>query len=152
MATNWQPYEFLLGEWEGGHEGDPKAGHGIFSFNFDLDRNILVRKSHTVFPDTPERHGYVHDDLLIIYTENTGDMRGIYFDNEEHVIHYQVSLSADGKTITLESKPEPAAPQFRFTYIKTADDTMMNRFEMTPPGKPGAFFTYLEGTSRRISK
>ena len=93
MATNWQPYEFLLGEWEGGHEGDPKAGHGIFSFNFDLDRNILVRKSHTVFPDTPERHGYVHDDLLIIYTENTGDMRGIYFDNEEHVIHYQVSLS-----------------------------------------------------------
>jgi hypothetical protein len=152
MATNWQPYEFLLGEWEGGHAGDPGAGHGTFSFSFDLDRNILVRKSHTVFPDTPERRGYAHDDLLIIYTEHMGEMHGIYFDNEEHVIHYQVSLSADEKTITLVSKPEPGAPQFRFTYIKTGEDAAINRFEMTPPGKLGIFFTYLEGTSRRISK
>ncbi len=150
MATDWQAFEFLLGEWEGGHEGDPGQGHGFFSFSFDLERNILVRKNHTVFPDTPERPGYAHDDLLIFYNENSGEARGIYFDNEHHVIHYEVSLSPDGKTITLESKPEPGAPQFRFTYVKTGEDTMLNRFEMTPPGQGGAFFTYLEGTSRRI--
>lgn len=150
MATDWQAFEFLLGEWEGGHEGDPGQGHGTFTFNFELDHNILVRRSRTVFPDTTERPGYTHDDLLIIYTENTGEKRGIYFDNEQHVIHYEVSLSPDQKTITLESKPEPGAPQFRFVYTKTGADTVNNRFEMTPPGKPGEFFTYLEGISRRI--
>jgi hypothetical protein len=150
MTTNWQPYEFLLGDWEGGHEGDPRQGHGIFSFSFDLDRNILVRKNRTVFPTTKERPGYTHDDLLIFYTEVTGLTRAIYFDNEDHVIHYEVSLSPDEHTITLVSDPVPSMPQFRFIYIKTGENDLLGRFEMTPPGQPGAFFTYLEGTSHRL--
>ncbi len=151
MAIDWEAWKFLLGEWEGGNEGDPVQGSGRFSFSFDLDKNILVRKSRTIFPDTKERPGYAHDDLLIIYAEFSGIKRAIYFDNEEHTIHYEVNVSPDQKTITLESDPLPSAPQFRFTYIKTGEDTLDARFEMTPPGKPGAFFVYLEGTSRRIS-
>ncbi len=150
MSIDWEAYEYLLGEWEGGHEGDPGQGHGRFSFSFDLDENIFVRRSRTVFPDTPERPGYTHDDLLIIYAEENGEMRGIYFDNEQHVIHYAASVSVDKKTITLESKPLPAAPQFRFTYIRTGKNTLDARFEMAPVGKPGAFFTYIEGSSQRL--
>jgi hypothetical protein len=151
MAIDWEAWKFLVGEWEGGHEGDPGQGYGTFSFSFDLDKNILVRKSRTVFPATKEREGYAHDDLLIIYTEFIGVKRAIYFDNEEHVIHYEVNVSPDQKSIILESDPVPSAPQFRFTYIKTGPDTLNARFEMTPPGVTGAFFIYLEGTSRRIS-
>ena len=151
MAIDWQAWKYLLGEWEGGHEGDLGQGYGRFSFSFDLDENILVRKSRTVFPATVERTGYTHDDLLFIYTDVGGAKRAIYFDNEEHTIHYEVKISPDQKMITLESNPLPSAPQFRFTYIKTGEDTLDARFEMAPPGKPGAFFVYLEGTSKRIS-
>lgn len=150
MAIDWEAWKFLLGEWEGGHEGDPGQGYGRFSFSLELDQNILVRRSRTVFPTTPERQGYTHDDLLIIYTEFSGLKRAIYFDNEEHTIHYEVSLSPDQNSIILESDPIPSSPQFRFTYIKTGDDTLDARFEMTPPGQPGAWFVYLEGSSRRI--
>jgi len=150
MSVDWEAYKYLLGEWEGGHEGDPGQGHGRFTFSFDLDENILVRRNRTVFPDTPERPGYTHDDLLIIFAEDSGELRGIYFDNEQHVIHYIVSVSADKKTITLVSDPMPSAPQFRFTYISTGKNTLEARFEMAPPGKPGEFFTYIEGTSQRL--
>jgi hypothetical protein len=150
MSIDWEAWKYLLGEWEGGHEGDPGQGRGTFSFSFDLDENILVRKNHTVFPPTKERDGYYHDDLLIIYTEYNGEKHGIYFDNEQHVIHYAAIVSPDGSTITLESDPLPGLPQFRFTYIKVGPDSLNGRFEMTPPGKPGAFFTYLEGPAYRV--
>ncbi len=150
MAIDWEAWKYLLGEWEGGHEGDPGAGHGRFSFSFDLDGNILVRKSRTVFPPTAERNGYTHDDLLIIYNELDGKKHGIYFDNEEHVIHYEVSISPDQKVITLQSEPLPGAPQFRFIYTRSAKNSLYAKFEMTPPGKPGEFFTYIEGASNRM--
>lgn len=151
MAIDWEAWMFLLGEWEGEHEGDPGQGYGRFSFSFELDENILVRRNRTVFPATIEREGYAHDDLLIIYTEFTGAKRAIYFDNEGHVIHYEANVSPDQKMITLESDPMPSAPQFRFIYIKTDEDTLEARFEMAPPGAPGALAVYLEGTARRIS-
>ena len=151
MAINWDGYQFLIGEWEGGHEGDPLQGYGKFSFSFELDKNILVRKNRTMFPSTPEREGYTHDDLLIIYTEFTGLKRAIYFDNEEHIIHYEVNASPDDKTISLMSDPAPAAPQFRFTYLKTGEDSLEAKFEIAPAGQPGNFSVYLEGTAKRIS-
>ncbi len=150
MTIDWKAWKYLLGEWEGGHEGEPGPGHGRFSFSFDLDENILVRKSRTVFPPTAERAGYTHDDLLIIFNDFDGARRGIYFDNEQHVIHYEVQIAADKKTITLQSDPVAGMPQFRFVYTQTGKDTLQARFEMTPPDKPGEFFTYIEGPSRRI--
>lgn len=150
MPIDWNAWKFLLGDWQGAHTGDPGAGTGTFSFSFDLDENILVRKSHTVFPPVGDRLGYAHDDLIIIYTEFTGEKRAIYFDNEQHVIHYAGRLSPDEATMTLESDPVPGMPQFRFTYVKSGPEAVEARFEMTPPDKPGAFFTYLAGTARRI--
>jgi hypothetical protein len=151
MAINWDGYQFLIGEWESGHAGDPLQGYGKFSFNFELDKNILVRLNRTVLPASLECEGYTHDDLLIIYTEFTGLKRAIYFDNEEHIIHYEVKGFPDDKTITLMSVPAPAAPQFRFTYLKTGEDSMEAKFEIAPPGQPGNFSVYLEGTVKRIS-
>ncbi len=150
MASDWEAWKFLLGEWEGGHEGDPEQGYGRFSFSFELDQNILVRRNHTVFPTTSQRQGYTHDDLLIIYTELSGQKRAIYFDNEEHTIHYEVSISPNKKSIILQSDPVPSTPQFRFTYTSTGVDSLDAKFEMTPPGQLGSFFVYLEGSSKRI--
>ncbi len=150
MATGWEAYQFLLGEWEGGNEADPRQGHGRFSFRFDLDQNILVRKNRTVFPETADRAAYTHDDLLIIYNQNSSATRAIYFDNEEHVIHYDVTMKKKKKMITLVSDPAPATPRFRFTYTHTSPETLDARFEIAPPGATGCFTVYLEGSSRRL--
>jgi hypothetical protein len=152
MVADWEAWKFLLGEWEGGHTGDPRVGTGTFSFEFDLAEDILVRKSRTVFPPTQDRQGYAHEDLLVIYNEHTGEKRAIYFDNEQHVIHYAVQVSTDGDSLTLESDIMPAVPQFRFTYTKSGENQVSARFEMTRPGQPGAYFTYLEGIARRINR
>jgi hypothetical protein len=150
MSIDWSAWKYLLGEWQGGNTGQPGEGRGTFSFTFDLDQNILVRRSHTEYPASAERQAFVHDDLMIVYAEYTGEKRAIYFDNEQHVIHYSASESPDGNTLTLLSDALPSMPQFRFTYIQAGPDTVHGRFEMTPPGKPGAFFTYLEGPSQRV--
>ncbi len=143
-------YEFLEGDWEGGDEQDPSQGYGRNSFSFDLERNIFVRKNRTVFAATPQRPAFTHDDLLIIYREPAGAMRGIYFDNEQHVIHYEVSVADDQQTLSLTSDAAPSMPQFRFTYLRTGQDTVDARFEIAPPGKPGAFNLYLQGSMKRL--
>src|SRR5512135_1717539 len=111
MASNWEAYQFLLGEWEGENTGDPGEGRGRFTFTFELDRNILVRRSSTQYPDSEERPAFTHDDLLIFYNEFTGAKRAIYFDNENHIIHYEVSASADGNKVILVSDPVPSLPR-----------------------------------------
>jgi hypothetical protein len=151
MSIDWGVWEYLVGEWEGGREGDPRQGYGKFTFSFELDQNILVRRNRTVFPATKDREGYTHDDLLIIYTEFMGSKRAIYFDNEEHVIHYEVSVLPDQNSIVLVSNPAPSIPQFRFTYIKTGENALDARFEIAQPGQKGAFTVYLEGIARRIN-
>jgi hypothetical protein len=152
MASDWEAYRYLLGEWEGENTGNPGQGRGSFTFTFDLDQNILVRRSSTAYPATAERPAFTHDDLIIIYTELTGNQRAIYFDNEGHVIHYEVSASADQKTISLVSDPNPTFPRFRFTYMETGVDTLDAGFEIAPPGQPEAFAMYISGPARRVKK
>lgn len=152
MSSDWEAWKFLLGEWEGGNPNDPEQGRGIFSFSFELDENILVRRNRTTFPDTHERPGYTHADLLIIYTEFNGMKRAIYFDNEQHVIHYEVKVTPGQNKIILESDPVPSMPQFRFTYSGWGKNSLEAKFEMAPPGAAGEYSVYLEGTARRTGE
>ena len=149
-GSQWDAWQFLLGEWVAEGEGAPGQATGGFSFNLDLQGRILVRKNHADYPASKERPAFAHDDLMIIYLEAEGRLvRAIYFDNEGHVIQYTVSFAADGKTITLLRDVSPAAPRFRFIYTKGANDTLTTQFDLAPPGKPEAFTKYVTGTARR---
>jgi len=48
-GDNWN---WLVGEWIGEGSGQPGQGGGTFSFAYDLDENIIVRKSHSEYPAT----------------------------------------------------------------------------------------------------
>ena len=50
QKTTWNKWDWLIGEWKGEGSGQPGQGSGTFSFSFDLDRNILIRKSHSEYP------------------------------------------------------------------------------------------------------
>jgi hypothetical protein len=79
----WGGFRFLLGEWVGLGQGKPGEGTGYFSFAFDLQERILVRRNHTEYPAAKGHPGFSHDDLMVIYRDDvTKSVRAVYFDNQ----------------------------------------------------------------------
>jgi hypothetical protein len=148
-APSWDRWAFVLGDWVGDGSGEPGQGAGRFSFAFDLERRILVRKNHTEIPAAQGRPASVHDDLLIVYPEG-GRTRAVYFDNEDHVISYTLEPSTEPSVLALVSDRTPGAPRFRLVYRAAPGGRLAIRFEIAQPDKPDSFVTYLEGTARRI--
>jgi hypothetical protein len=122
-ADPWTPLQMLTGEWVA-------DGPGACSFTFDLQRKVLVRKSYA------EIAASRHEDLMVVYLEK--GLKAIYFDNEDHVIHYTVEPGPDSVRFVNE--------QYRLTYRKDGDKLLMD-FDIAPPGKP--FANYLHATLRR---
>ena len=145
-ADNWEAFRFLVGEWVGKGTGSPGEAGGAFSFSFDLEEKILVRKNRADYPATKEKPAYSHTDLMVIYKEGA-ETRAIYFDNEGHTIHYTVTVSKDLPTrLIFLSDTSATAPRFRFIYSKVNNDNMTFQFDIASAGKPEAFTRYLEGS------
>jgi len=147
--TNWNDWQYYLGEWIGKGRGEPGEGSGGFHFYFDLQQQILIRKNFAKYPAHEEKPAYRHDDLMVIHRQAEGLFRATYWDNEGHVIHYTAEFSEDKNNLTLLGDIQPSAPRFRFTYKKIGNDTLSIRFEIAPPGKPREFAQYIEATAQR---
>jgi hypothetical protein len=146
--AGWEKWQTLIGEWKGEGNGQPGQGSGTFSFHPQLGGNVLIRKSHTEFPASGNRPASSHEDLMVVYKNQEGSpVKAIYFDNESHVIRYNITY-ADRK-IVLTSEPNPAAPRFRLVYELLEDSLVNIRFEMAMPNAPEEFKLYLEGRSRK---
>ena len=144
--STWSKWEWLTGEWVGEGSGTPGEGEGFFSFTFDLDKNILVRKSHSEYPATANKPGIMHDDLMIVYRDNQNNpTKAIYFDNEKHIINYSITYA--GQSIIFTSEKTPDVPVFRLTYAPLDKESVNIKFEMSQDGVK--FFTYLDGKSRK---
>ncbi|HYL35177.1 MAG TPA: hypothetical protein VEV17_04620 [Bryobacteraceae bacterium] len=146
-ADRWAPLAFLIGEWTGEGGGGPGQGSGGFSFLPDQDGKILIRKNRADYPAAKDRPASSHTDLMIVYQEG-GDskLRAIYFDTEDHVIHYIVEPSPDGASVRFLSK------NYRLTYRKTGPDALALKFEISPADQPANFKTYIEATARRAKR
>ena len=146
QVLTWNKWEWLIGNWAGEGSGQPGQGGGTFTFKYDLDQRILVRKSHSEYPAIGNKPKVIHNDLLIIYPDFSGSpVKAIYFDNEGHTINYFVAYS--DKSITLTSDKIPNIPVFRLTYTQLKDDTVDTKFEISQDGVK--FNTYIEGKSKR---
>jgi hypothetical protein len=139
----------LVGEWAGEGSGSPGSGAGTSSFQYDLQKQVLVRRSHSEYPASGDRPATVHDDLMVIYPWTGEEARASYFDNEGHVIEYTASWSAGGDTVTFLSKPTPGGPRFRLTYKKVDPQTLKVAFEMAQPGPTSTFQPYVSGKLKR---
>jgi hypothetical protein len=146
--VRWDAFRFLMGEWVGEGTGTPGEGAGGFSFTYDLQNTVLVRKNFAEYPATKDRPAFRHEDLMIVYQEG-GRIRAAYYDNEQHVINYSVTVAGDSSSIVFVSDPLPSAPRFRLTNTKAGTDKIGITFELAPPGKPEAFTRYIEAKARR---
>lgn len=144
--SKWDRLNWLVGDWIGEGSGKPGQGSGTFSFHFDLDRNILIRKSHSEYPATDSTPMTIHDDLMIVYLDSKGNPgKAIYFDNEGHTIFYTITFS--DRNIVLTSDKIPDTPVFRLIYTDLGNETVNTRFEMSQEGDK--FLPYIEGKSIR---
>jgi hypothetical protein len=146
--VDWHAFQFLLGEWIGEGGGDPGQGAGGFTFSPDLQNTILVRKSYADYPAANGHPAFSHNDLMVLYQEG-GETRAIYFDNEQHVIQYSVSITKDSNSVIFVSDISNSAPRYRLTNTKSGPGAMKITFEIAPPGKPEAFSRYIEAKARR---
>lgn len=146
-APDWDKWTWLLGEWTGEGSGEPGQGTGIFSFSFDLDSNILVRKSHSEYPAASGNQKIVHDDLMIVYPDAIDEKtRAVYFDNERHTIFYTVTFSPDN--IIMTSDRTGNSPVFRLVYTRLDEKIVNTRFEISQDGIK--FVAYVEGKSKKV--
>lgn len=145
--SNWKKLNILIGNWKGEGSGKPGEGEGYFSFNYDLNNKIIIRKSHSEYPATKDKPLIVHDDLMIVYLNYSGNPeKAIYFDNEGHVINYSITFPNDND-IVFTSDKIPNGPIFRLTYSKLENDLLNVKFEMSQDGEN--YITYVEGKSKR---
>lgn len=144
LWTDWEPF---LGKWEGTGGGEPGQGRGEFSFEPELQGAVLARH-YAEYPATKDTPAYRHDDLMVIYRDPEGKKtRADYWDNEGHVIHYDVELSA-GRLVFVSDPAQPG-PRYRLTYLKTGEDEVKLTFEIAPATDRDHFKTYIEASARR---
>ena len=144
--STWVKWNWLVGEWVGEGSGEPGSGGGTFSFKPDLDKKILVRNSHSEYPATEKTPKVIHEDLMIVYPDYSGNpSKAIYFDNEGHTINYTVTYS--DKSIVLTSEKIPHVPVFRLSYSLLENGMVNTKFEISKDGEK--FSTYIEGKSSR---
>jgi hypothetical protein len=142
---------YLVGDWaDESRTGEPgtatKSGE---SWRVDLGGRILIRMGWCEFPGTSKRAAFRHEDLLIIYPEGDDEMRGIFWDNEGHTIHYpNVTALPDGRGIMLSSERATPGPRQQLRYTFEPPDRLSATFSLLMPGAPD-FAPYLTWTSVR---
>ena len=142
----WDKWSWLIGEWSGEGSGVPGEGNGTFSFSFELDRNIIVRKSHSEYTAGDFKRKTIRDDLMIIYPERGNPDKAIYFDNEGHTINYNIEYP--DSSIVLTSVLIPQTPVFRIIYTRLGSEAVYTKFQMSRDGE--SFMTYVEGISKKL--
>jgi hypothetical protein len=141
---SWKSLRFLIGTWEARTQGGSAgaAAAGTYTFQPELRNHVLARHSSSENCKGPEDFNCEHSDLLYVYQEAAGkSFKAIYFDNEGHVIHYDVSVPTPTSAVLL-SEPSQPGPQFRIIY-ELKGVTMFGKFQMRAPGQT-EFRSYLE--------
>jgi len=148
-ADPWAGVRFLLGSWSakttgGMAQAQTSAG---YAFRLELRDHVLARHSRSGACNAPDDFDCQHSDLLYIYPAGNGQaLQAIYFDNEGHVIRYDVSTPKTG-TVVFVSDPAQPGPQFRLSY-ELLDEVMTGKFELKMPGQAD-FMSYLEWSGKR---
>jgi hypothetical protein len=139
----FKPLSFLEQNWDANTNGNGGVKSvGTYTFRRELAGHILARRSTgDVACKGPADFDCGDSDMLYVYEDAPGQaLKAIYFDNEGHVIHYNVSTPAAGKVEFLSEASQ--GPQFRLTY-ELIGPLMTGKFQMRMPGQT-EWKSYLE--------
>jgi hypothetical protein len=139
---------FLEGTWDANVQNNASVQRsGRYTFTRELDGHVLARHStNDLNCKAPASFDCGHGDLLYVFQDVPGaPLKAIYFDNEGHVIHYDVSAVTPASVVFLS---EPGlGPRFRLMYELVAG-VMTGKFQIQMPGQSD-WRTYLEWSGKR---
>jgi hypothetical protein len=139
----WQSLRFLIGTWDARTQGGSAgaSGSGSYTFQLELRDHVLARHSSGANCKGPADFDCEHGDLLYVYQDAPRQpYKAIYFDNEGHVMHYDVSIPSPTSVVFLSG-------QFRLSY-ELRGSTMYGKFQMRAPAQ-AEFKSYLEWSGAR---
>ena len=145
----WNSISFLQGTWEAKTQGGSAGADagGSYTFQPELNNHILARHSRVGDCAGPATYDCEHHDLLYIFQESPGALlKAVYFDNEGHVIHYDVS-TPNATTAVFTSESAPSGLQFRLIY-ELRNAIMSGKFQMRMP-EQADWKSYLEWSGRK---
>ena len=140
--------DFLEGTWAA--EPQANGGSGLCKFSRDLQGQIIVRTNHAEYPAANGRPAVVHDDLMVIYADSSKNVHADYYDNERHVIRYDVSSVSKGLVVFI-SQPISGTPRYRLTYTSVSETRVSGSFEIATPDQPEKFTSYLNWFMQRAA-
>ena len=147
-ADSFQALSFLEGTWDANVQNNAAVTlSGRYTFQQELGGHILARHSSSD-PNckAPADFNCKHGDLLYVFQDAPGAaLQAIYFDNEGHVIHYEVTTPTP--TSVVFRSPASQGARFRLTYELKAN-VMTGRFQMLMPGQ-SEWHSYLEWSGGR---
>jgi hypothetical protein len=135
---------FLEQNWEANTNGyGGVKSTGTYTFRRELGGHILARRSTSdVACKGPADFDCGHGDMLYVYQDAPGQpLKAIYFDNEGHVIHYDVTTPGANSVVFLSEADRPG-PQFRLSY-ELKDSVMYGKFQSRMPAQT-EWRSYLE--------
>jgi hypothetical protein len=145
----WLGVRFLVGSWESKTTGgiaQAKASAG-YAFRLELREHILARHSRSGACNAPDDFDCQHSDLLYLYPNPNGSaLQAIFFDNEGHVIRYDVSTPAPNSVVFISDPAQPG-PQYRLSY-ELVSGVLSGKFELKMPGQAD-FVSYLEWSGKK---
>jgi hypothetical protein len=146
-TNQWSALSFLEGTWDAKATGNGGAAAiGSYTFRLELRDHILARHSNLNECKGPSTYDCEHSDLLYIFRDApTQPLKAIYFDNEGHVIHNNVSTPSPTSAVFLSDSPQ-SGPQFRLVY-ELKEQVMYGRFQIRMPGQE--WKSYLEWSGGR---
>jgi hypothetical protein len=140
------PISFLFGTWSAVTTSKGSAAAqstGTYTFQLDLNGSVVARTSSLDKCTGPATFDCQHNDMLTIYLEDNKP-HAIYFDNEGHTIHYDVTMPDASTVVFFSNAP---GPHFRLIYH--FDGLVMNgSFQVAPPNS-NEFTSYLEWSGTR---
>jgi hypothetical protein len=148
-ANPWSALSFLEGTWDAKATGSGgAAAMGSYTFRLELHDHVLVRHGDLSQCKGPSTFDCDHGDLLYIYRDApTQPLKAIYFDNEGHVIHYDVSTPSPTSAVFLSDSSQPG-PQFRLAY-ELKGQVMYGSFQLRMPGQQD-WKSYLEWSGSKL--
>jgi hypothetical protein len=148
-ADPWAGLRFLLGSWEAKATGGMAQAQAsaAYAFRLELRDHVLARHSSGGACIGLEDFDCQHVDLLYVYPAGNGQtLEANYFDNEGHVIHYDVSTPKPGTVVFLSDASQPGL-QFRLSY-ELVEGVMTGKFQIQMPGQT-EFASYLAWSGKR---
>src|ERR1700753_732304 len=143
VGNPWSTLSFLEGTWDAKTIGGGSAAAvGSYTFRLELRDHVMARHGDLSQCKGPSDFDCGHGDLLYIYRDSsTQPFKAIYFDNEGHVIHYDVSTPSPASVLFLSDSSQPG-PQFRLAY-ELKGQVMYGKFQVRMPGQQD-WKSYLE--------